>query len=290
MIQCAVEHSVAPASPEATVVIATRDRLGALTRCLNALMAQRERRLKVLVVDDGSRAPEGVTAAASRAGAHVLQTRGLGVAGARNAGARAAATPVVCFLDDDCEPGPAWSGALLSAVESGADVVAGRTVNALPNSPLAIAHYLVAGALGCDAAVRARFAPGGNLASRRELLLAEPFDELLSRLGAEDREWWGRLSGLGYRLEVEPDAVAGHRPELTLGGFLRKQFRYGRGAYLVRRRHYAGHLERPAFYTMLLVRGFAHGPRAGAIVALGQIATALGFAAQALASGSSPRR
>ena len=42
-------------------------------------------------------------------------------------------------------------------------------------------------------------------------------------------------------------------------------------------------LERPAFYGSLVARGFGSGARVGALVALGQAATAVGYAREAVA-------
>jgi len=57
---------VTAASVRASVVVPTRDRVGALERCLAALATQRASGLEVIVVDDGSVERGAVKAAVSR--------------------------------------------------------------------------------------------------------------------------------------------------------------------------------------------------------------------------------
>jgi GT2 family glycosyltransferase len=95
----------APAADDVTVVVPVKDRPDGLDRLLTALRADPATAdLPVVVVDDGSVVP-----VSGRAGVQVLR-HGVprGPAAARNAGARAAGTPLVAFLDSDCVPRPGW--------------------------------------------------------------------------------------------------------------------------------------------------------------------------------------
>lgn len=121
-------------SPIASVVVATFNRAELLARLLNALELQDATPFEVVVVDDAS---TDATAAllAERAGsttAYTLialrQERNQGPAAARNRGWRTATAPVVCFTDDDCIPQKGWLQAHLVAIESGADLVQGKTM------------------------------------------------------------------------------------------------------------------------------------------------------------------
>jgi GT2 family glycosyltransferase len=98
-----------PAHPRLSVVIPTRDRPGELSRCLERLERQAERRFEVLVVSDRDESEPHATVAAI--GARTLPVRhltgtGPGASGARNAGWRAAQAPVVLFLGDDLLASP----------------------------------------------------------------------------------------------------------------------------------------------------------------------------------------
>jgi hypothetical protein len=80
----------------------------------------------------------------------------------------------------------------------------------------------------------------------------------------------------------EPTAIVRHHQELGARTFWRQQVRYGRGAFRFRADH--GTLRRPeppSFYAGLLRRGFAEGWRAGALVCVAQVATAVGIALEA---------
>jgi GT2 family glycosyltransferase len=199
-----------------------------------------------------------------------------GPSAARNAGARAARAPYVCFTDDDCEPAPGWVARLVARLRAGADAVGGSTVNGDPRNRLGAASQLVANAPADES-----FAPASNVGCRVEILRRLPFDESYGA-GGEDREWFARLGAAGCGLELEPGAVVLHFQELSLGELWRKNVRYGRGAYRFRRAHRRGRLEPPGFYARLLRDGFRHGPLVGALVALSQAATAVGYVQAAL--------
>jgi glycosyltransferase involved in cell wall biosynthesis len=270
-------------APTLTVVVPTRDRPSRLSTCLEALAAQRlDGRLEIVVADDHSREVDAVARAVERVhGARLVRIQGHGVAAARNEGVRAACSRFVCFTDDDCEPDPDWAARLLEQLHAGAAVVAGQTVNGHRRSRLAAASQIVSNAFASESPVM--MAPASNVACRRDLALAVAFDEGYAGIGAEDRDWYARVAAAGYELLFEPEATVRHRPSNSLGAFLRRHVRYGRGAYRFRRNHRDGRLERPGFYARLLRRGFDEGFATGFGVCLAQAATALGFALEAVA-------
>ena len=245
----------------------------ALESCLAALDAQTiAERLEVVVVDDGSADRDTVAAVVARHGrARLIRRNGQGPAAARNAGGRAARAEVLCFTDDDCVPRVEWAERLLETVSRGADAVGGKTLS--PGGRLAEASAIISGA---PAAAEA-FAPSNNLACTKAAFKAVPFDESYPQAAAEDREWCTRLVASRRTLRMEPSARLLHRPNLTLMSFLRRQVRYGRGAY--RYRHSVHRpLEPTGFYVALMQRGFRRGPTVGVLVVLSQFATALGWA------------
>jgi mycofactocin glycosyltransferase len=93
------------ALPDVTVVIPARDRLAHLDRCLTAL----GRTYPVVVVDDGSRQAAEIAGLCRRHGATLIRRSSSGGPGpARNDGLAQVSTPLVAFLDSDCEAGPEW--------------------------------------------------------------------------------------------------------------------------------------------------------------------------------------
>jgi GT2 family glycosyltransferase len=274
-----------------SVVVPTRDRLAPLRDCLDALSAQTiADRLDIVVVDDGSVAAESVRdLVAEYPAARLLRGSGGGPAGARNAGARAAKGTLLCFTDDDCSPRPDWAERLVEALQEGAEAVAGVTLSG--GGALADASEIVAHAPSVveDGGDTLTFAPSNNLACTRRLVELIEFDESYPGAAGEDRDWSARLRAAGYALRLEPAAVIVHRQDLTFGGFLRQQIRYGQGAYRFRRtggEH--RRLESADFYIALVRRGFSHGFGVGSLVAAAQLATGVGFIGGWLAAALLP--
>src|SRR5829696_2774790 len=102
-----------------SVIVPTHDRPESLQRCLDALAVQSAlNNLEVIVVDDGSTAPQAVGEIVERhAFARVIRHDKSGPARSRNAGVTSARGRFVCFTDDDCEPTPLWAARLVSALE-----------------------------------------------------------------------------------------------------------------------------------------------------------------------------
>ena len=165
----------APA-PAVSIVIPTRDRPSELERCLAAISRDPEiARREVIVVDDDSHDRDMVALIASRMGAGLVSGGGAGPAAARNAGARAARAPIVCFTDDDCEPSPEWATRLAGAMVEGVSAVAGATVNASPEDRFAAASQAITNYLTEHDPVL--FAPSCNVGCRIQVARAVPFDE-----------------------------------------------------------------------------------------------------------------
>jgi glycosyltransferase involved in cell wall biosynthesis len=103
-----------------TVVIPTWERSVWLNRALDSVFAQTERDFEIVVVDDGSATDAAECVVRTRGDARARYLRlpqHRGVAAARNAGVRAAATPYVAFLDDDDEWLPDKLERQLSVIE-----------------------------------------------------------------------------------------------------------------------------------------------------------------------------
>jgi cellulose synthase/poly-beta-1,6-N-acetylglucosamine synthase-like glycosyltransferase len=113
-----------------TVVVCTRDRADQLVGCLEALSRLHPAPADVIVVDNAptSRRTAEVT---ERWGVRRVLEPSPGLSHARNAGWRAAHTPVVAYTDDDARPHPHWVGGLARAFASQAvDCVTGLVVAA----------------------------------------------------------------------------------------------------------------------------------------------------------------
>jgi glycosyltransferase involved in cell wall biosynthesis len=237
-------------------VICSLNGAGGVDRCLHALAAQKDVRLQVIVVDDGS--TDDTSATASAHGVQVIRHEvNRGLAAARNTGVRAATAPVVAFLDDDCEPEPEWARELLAAYSGGVVGVGGDIVPCGPegfmlgylrrNNPLLPLELNLAQSekllYRLYLYLLRQWKPeehhserdvyslvGANMSFDRSVLGEQGFDERF-RFGAEDLDLCLRLPRdlPGARLVVTPGAVVRHHFVPTLRDSVRRSRSYGRG-------------------------------------------------------------
>jgi glycosyltransferase involved in cell wall biosynthesis len=242
-----------------TVVICSLNGAAGVDRCLRALAGQTIRpRLEIIVVDDGS--TDETSDVGRRHGARVIRhpvNRGL--AAARNSGLAASSTPIVAFLDDDCEPEPEWAAELLAGYEDGVTGVGGPVMPAAPagfmsgylsrNNPLAPleANLAKSGrivyrfflylkrqwALAEETGPRDVYAfVGANMSFRKQALIdVGQFDERF-RFGCEEGDLCLALTSAmpSCRLAFTPRARVVHHFEPTLRDTLRRSRAYGRGS------------------------------------------------------------
>jgi len=287
-----------------TVIVPTFRRPRPLERCLAALAAQRfaRDRYHVVVVDDSN---EGALRSLVAGFEHQLDIElcehaHAGPAAARNLGARRSRARLLAFTDDDCEPDPGWLEALFLRLNGHQDrAVGGRTVPAISDGPFSnlaqrLVEYVSTAPPGGHRAPR--FLPSNNLALPRELFLSvEGFNERFELPAGEDREISSRITAAGARLVFAAEATVQHRHTLGLGDFLKVNYRYGRGACLLRDRSRSRGGEQPrlepaSFYLDLilspLVSGHSERPLQDVLLmTMSQLATAAGYLRQGVPSG-----
>ncbi len=122
-------------APPITVVICTRERPGALARCLDSLLAQNYPSFKVLVVDNApvtEATAEVVGSAARRGPVTYLKEPKAGLSFARNAAVAAAPGEILAWIDDDEYADENWLAEVARALADHpeADVVSGVIVPA----------------------------------------------------------------------------------------------------------------------------------------------------------------
>ncbi|HKH65607.1 MAG TPA: glycosyltransferase [Solirubrobacterales bacterium] len=242
-----------------SVVVPTRGRPQALDRCRAALEKQ-SIPVEVVVVED---------------------VEGRGPAWARNEGVRRARGEVVCFTDDDCEPESGWAETLAGPVLAGeveaatGPVRIGDGATAADKAWEAIVHYLQVRA-EMPRTASPGFVVTANLAARRSLLERLPFDESFPAAAGEDRDWGERAAREGGVLRFIPDAAVIHQSGSSVRAFLRRQYRYGRGAARYRKASSDRHPGSVAFYLGLVRAGFRAGTAPGLLVCVAQAATLAG--------------
>lgn len=194
-----------------SVVIPAYNAAGPLRRCLTALARSLDRPAEIIVVDDGSR--DATAAVAGEFGCRVIRLpANRGPASARNAGAEAARSPLVWFLDSDTTVAPSTLGvAVRRLTRSGADAVVGRYAKEPLNPGLFARYYCLlkhwSHRLGCD---RYNVLAGQCAMIRRELFLTvggyQPF-----RPGVDiENEELGRRVAARGRIVLDPELQVAH--------------------------------------------------------------------------------
>lgn len=114
---------------------------------------------------------------------HVLSVDNPSYYSMKNAGASAATTEYVAFLDSDCMPASGWVDAAVSALDAGADVVAGKTRYAGPGAWATVMGFFDLGTVSRRSDGTATAFHLNNVAFRRDVFLASPLDARLRRSG-----------------------------------------------------------------------------------------------------------
>jgi glycosyltransferase involved in cell wall biosynthesis len=251
-------------TPDWSVVIPTRDRPKSLALCIAALLRLEPPTggFEIVVVNDGGVEPPSALRSLAESGGvviHFLTQSNTGPAGARNLGARVAKGRLLAFTDDDCQPDPGWLRALDRALAAHPAALAGGcVVNALDTNVLSETSQRLANfvARWFDGSGGERFFTSNNLAvSRCAFLEFGGFEPSLRAAAAEDREFCDRWSAESRPSIGVEEAVVRHSHALSVAGFLRQHYGYGRGARQFRRlRSRAGRRVRiePAFYSASL--------------------------------------
>ncbi|MDH3019455.1 mycofactocin biosynthesis glycosyltransferase MftF [Gordonia alkanivorans] len=225
-----------PRPADVTVVIPVKDNQTGVDRLLDALDG-----LTVVVVDDGSDAP----IVADRPGVSVIRfDENRGPAAARNAGAAAATTDFVAFLDSDVVPDPDWLTVLLTHFsDPTVGIVAPRIVglrSADRSSSLAECYENGWSSLDMgpeESAVlpstRVPYVPSAAIVVRRSAFCG--FDESLRV--AEDVDACWRMHAAGWRIRYDPVARVAHDHRTDMRSVLSRRCFYGTGAAHLAARH-----------------------------------------------------
>jgi len=282
--------------PYCSIIVATRNRPGALAGCLAAICEfdYPHSQFEVIVVDDGGSTPLAplLEPIRDRFSVRLIVQQHAGPGAARNTGAREAAGELLVFTDDDCRPDSGWLRNLVDAhrVQPGSGL-GGCTINAHPENPYADVAQLVI-TVGYTHNNRlpddARFFASNNLAvPRTDFFAVGCFDG--AYMTSEDRDFCARWVLTGRNLVYVQEALVRHASALTLRRFWRQNVAYGRGAFRFHRDEALRTGRRvpiePAFYSTLLRDACRGRSVAGAaarlsLLAVWHIANSLGFAAE----------
>ncbi|MFD0662729.1 mycofactocin biosynthesis glycosyltransferase MftF [Thermocatellispora tengchongensis] len=247
LLDAGVVHPRPAAFPvrDTTIVIPVRDRADRLDRLLAALRADPDTRgLPILVVDDGSKAPDAVARVVRSHGARLLvHPHNMGPAAARNTGLRHARTAYVACCDSDVVPEPGWLAPLLAQFADPMVALAAPRVSALPVAAPGVLDRYEQVRSPLDMGAREGpvvpltalpYVPSATVVLRRRAVGAG-FDPAM-RVG-EDVDLCLRLHGAGWRLRYVPASRVRHANRTGLRSWIAQRVGYGTGAADLALRH-----------------------------------------------------
>lgn len=230
-----------PSTDDVTIVVPVRDNQSGVDRLLSATQG-----VKTIVVDDGSSTP----IVANGPQVRVLRfEQNRGPAAARNAGAAAADTEFVAFLDSDVVPNSDWLMMLLGhfsdplvAIAAPRIVGLARDAEQPDDHKRSLAERYENGHSSLDMGPsEAGVVPGTPIAyvpSAAMLVRTsafEGFDESLRV--AEDVDLCWRTHEKGWRIRYDPIATVAHDHRTTMRSVLNRRRFYGTGAAFLAERH-----------------------------------------------------
>lgn len=227
-------------TPIFSIIIPTYNRPQRLATCLNALaqLKYAAENFEVIVVDDGSQVSlePAIASFQDKLDLTVITQTNSGPAKARNVGAAAAKGQFLVFTDDDCTPDADWLTFIAEQLAAAPDcLVGGQTINVLTQNLCSTASQLLIDYLYHyynSSSSQAHFFTSNNLALSAKLFhQMGGFNANFPLAAGEDRELCDRWSESGYSMIYTPEAIVYHAHQLTLCGFWRQHFNYGRGAY-----------------------------------------------------------
>ncbi|MFT5525473.1 MAG: glycosyltransferase involved in cell wall biosynthesis [Pirellulaceae bacterium] len=221
-----------------TLVIPGRNASATLRQCLEHVTAMlgKDGLQEIIFVDDGS--TDDTLEIAAEFAVRVVRGEAKGAAAARNLGWREAQTPLIWFMDADCEADPRAVELLRVHLDEHQD--AGGVGGSFTNTR---EHSLVACLIHEEIVQRhdqmpneVNFLASGNVMYRRTILEeVDGFDETC--YWAHDADLAFRVRGAGHRLRFERNSLVGHAHPTRLFSYLGKQRMQGFYRVLLYLRH-----------------------------------------------------
>lgn len=229
--------------PDASVIVATRDRRDLLRDLLHSIARLDPLPGELVLVDDGSRVPlaSWLTPDSLPLRARIVRNdTSIGPGAARNRGVHRSRGNHLLFTDDDCVLDPAWAGVLVAALAAGPPTLGGVGGHVMARDRDVFSRYYefhrILEPRPHDARnpERIPYLVTANCAVRRVAFMrAGGFDGRIPAAGGEDAALSMRIAKRGYHFEHAAGAVVHHRFRPGLRDFARTFYRYGLGGRYV---------------------------------------------------------
>jgi len=224
-----------------SVVVPTFNRCESLRKTVESIRRQSFSDFELIVVNDGSSdaTDEYLSGFISQSTITYIKQPNYGPARARNAGIHEAKGTYVAFTDDDCIVPPDWLKKLHNTLSAGGiDFVGGAVRNSVKNifaeTGQTMTNHFVSSLSAKDPSTP--FLTSNNVAYRLAALRsAGGFDERFTRAGGEERALHLKILDGGGKSAFLGDCTVDHAHPFTFSNFMRQQFNYGRGAFLLYR-------------------------------------------------------
>jgi len=214
-------------SADISVVIPSVNSIDDLRGCLDALSAQTNATLEIIVVD---RLGDGVqkAVAAEYPGVLVVPVPSdTTIPEMRARGFQRATSDAIGVIEDHVIVPPDWARRLLDTLASGVDVAGGPIENAATESRVDWAAFLCeySACLPPLKGGEASWLPGNNIAYRRSVL--DRYQVVLER-GLWENHLHDAMRADGVKLVMLPDLVVGHKMHYTFDLYLSQRYLYAR--------------------------------------------------------------
>jgi glycosyltransferase involved in cell wall biosynthesis len=225
-----------------SVIVPTYNRVDSLRRTVESILRQTLTDFELIVVNDGSTDSTATFLSNTKPNHNIIivNQENHGPAAARNAGVKRSTGTFVLCTDDDCVVPPEWLSLVAETIkQTDADIIGGRVKNGVQGNLFSdvsqeITNYLVE--YSAQYLPPTTFLTSNNIAYKREaFLMAGGFDERFRNAGGEERALHVRILHKGGKSIFASDIIVEHYHILTLKKFIRQQYNYGRGSYLLYR-------------------------------------------------------
>jgi glycosyltransferase involved in cell wall biosynthesis len=254
------------AYPFVSVIVPTHNRLSLLKQTLACLDQQTYPSCdyEVIVVDDGSDdgTADYLHQLALKGDLLYLTQGQKGPAAARNAGVHIAKGEIIAFTDDDCLPEPDWLAVLTESYRKSPDqlVAVGGRINNIREGHWLQLFYAVQNRHFENKSERPAYLDTANASFRRTTFLEiGGFNEDIPFASGEDIDFSFRLTAVGYKLQLNEQAVVWHIGRTSLRGMVKQSFVRGKGDAILRISYPEFFAGSPSSGARLQVKRFLNG-------------------------------